>query len=610
MRAFARFMLILIVIVASLPAGAQDDGGILSRIVKLAELGWNELVGASDLFSLDNIAAAKAILKSAGFGSFEDIFSLEDAASIAELFSEENLELVAALYSPENIESAREIITMVNTTGIDGEFDLSDLPDFSLPSLSESVVQEAHDAIRIERLACSDSYTYFELRVDGARLLGTVDITIDGAGDAVISNILPLPLPESLGEVLAFDVAPVIGVGAVKLASHGYPPLALALTAGETVMEAAATLYDWFHEQKALGRPSLAPFTLQAGPQAPPIALLIQGQHSADDGNGLIYSANYDLGYDYEGTAPNLDVAAHLICSPLGVAVAGAAVVDVPAAAPSPQIEGAIVVEGECTLKDAIRAANRDEARGSCPAGDGADVIVMTGDITLVGENPDIESAITIEGGGHTISGDGKYRIFNVARAANLTVKDMTLTKGFAGPGSLSCGGSGDYAEQGGAICSYGTLKVQTSEFVGNKAHDSGGAISSNGEIFSVRDSVFSENRSDSSGGAIWLKYGTVSSSVFSQNAAKYYGGAIANGSGKGTIESSDFRGNSAGNGGGAIANVAYGAGTDWTIADNDFTNNSAAKDGGALRVSRSRLRGNVFSNNRPNHCHTGMSSC
>ena len=74
-----------------------------------------------------------------------------------------------------------------------------------------------------------------------------------------------------------------------------------------------------------------------------------------------------------------------------------------------------IVVEGGCTLPDAITAANNDAPAGGCPAGSGADVIQLTGDVVLtsvdnneVGDNglPVVTTDITIVGGGSTIERD------------------------------------------------------------------------------------------------------------------------------------------------------------------------------------------------------------
>ncbi len=84
-----------------------------------------------------------------------------------------------------------------------------------------------------------------------------------------------------------------------------------------------------------------------------------------------------------------------------------------------------------CTLADHIRSANTNTSVGFCPAGTSHDIITITEDITLTEALPPITDTITIEGGGHTISGDGQFRIFDVS-GGNLTLKDVTLAKASA----------------------------------------------------------------------------------------------------------------------------------------------------------------------------------
>ena len=221
------------------------------------------------------------------------------------------------------------------------------------------------------------------------------------------------------------------------------------------------------------------------------------------------------------------------------------------------RVRADIVVGGACTLGNAIRAANVDSAIGGCAAGDGADVIGLTGDITLSAALPKIESQITIEGGGHTISGNERFRIFLVAANGDLTVKEMTLTKGKARDGATICMiGDASTSAFGGAICNYGKLNVVDSEFLDNSAY-SGGAIGSVG------------SRAEA----------TVAASVFTNNSARF-GGAIHNTGGATT-----------------------------TITASEFTNNRAGEKGGAIRRPNGTVTqtGNIFINNRPDNC-SGMS--
>ena len=66
-------------------------------------------------------------------------------------------------------------------------------------------------------------------------------------------------------------------------------------------------------------------------------------------------------------------------------------------------------VDGEsCSLPDAIRAANGDVAVGGCPAGSGADQILIDRDVFLDADLEPIRGDLSIVGVGlRTISGRG-----------------------------------------------------------------------------------------------------------------------------------------------------------------------------------------------------------
>ena len=222
-----------------------------------------------------------------------------------------------------------------------------------------------------------------------------------------------------------------------------------------------------------------------------------------------------------------------------------------------------ITLNSRCTLADAIIAANSDRAEGGCPAGRGADTITLSQDITLRDELPAITSEITIEGGGYTISGDNRYRIFYNDGGA-LTINDLTMTKGQVEnkggaivnwKGTLAISGSRfirNSANWGGAIDNDGELSISNSVFNGNSTDDGGGAISNAGEL-NIINSSFSGN-SASWGGAIRNWRGlSITSSTFSDNWADE-GGAVVNW-GELSITNSTFSGNWAGLAGGAIAN-------------------------------------------------------
>ena len=176
-------------------------------------------------------------------------------------------------------------------------------------------------------------------------------------------------------------------------------------------------------------------------------------------------------------------------------------------AAPAPP---AIEPPPACPLALRIVAANTDAPAGDCPAGSGHDVISLFDDIVLTSSLPVITSDITIEGNGHSISGDGKYRIFRV-NAGKLTINNLALVRGFSA--GLNSAGAAV------GLDGTGQLEVNHSTFIDNEAAE---------------------------GGAIGTKYNdvrfTVNNSHFEGNIASFIGGAISmNGGGRGTVTNSSF---------------------------------------------------------------------
>ena len=157
-----------------------------------------------------------------------------------------------------------------------------------------------------------------------------------------------------------------------------------------------------------------------------------------------------------------------------------------------------------CSLAYEIVAANRDRPASGCPAGRGVDTIVLDKDIILYEPLPAITSHIIIEGNGHSISGDGNFRIFDVDGGI-LTVKNLTMRDGR----SLS--------DNGGAIRLHndGRAAVSDSRFINNRA-DTGGAVligwaGTDNSWLTVSDSSFVDNRSLIDGSAIYAGSGAIS---------------------------------------------------------------------------------------------------
>ena len=148
----------------------------------------------------------------------------------------------------------------------------------------------------------------------------------------------------------------------------------------------------------------------------------------------------------------------------------------------------------------------------ACPAGTSHDIITITDDITLREELPPMRGTITIEGNGHTISGDNKNRIFDVS-GGRLTIKDLTLTDGYTqedgGAIRLRSGGrltventifQDNWAYRGGVIAMLSAdvaVTVNSSSFVENAAELQGGVFLLNGGSANINSSSFVDNHSE-----------------------------------------------------------------------------------------------------------------
>ena len=209
------------------------------------------------------------------------------------------------------------------------------------------------------------------------------------------------------------------------------------------------------------------------------------------------------------------------------------------------------------SLRAEIAAANRSSS--------GA--ISLSADIVLAAPLPPITGSVTIDGGGHTISGDGKYRIFDVS-GARLVIRNLTLTKG---------GG-----EDGGALRMRGGAKVEiTSTIFSDNRASSGGAIVTHGSNnrLTIENGSFSNNHAERWAGAIDVRGGlvTIRRSSFVDNSTPDYGGAIVAQTGLIQISNSTFHGNRAQRYGGAI----HVFGDNVTLTHVTMANNVAADAGG-----------------------------
>jgi CSLREA domain-containing protein len=213
--------------------------------------------------------------------------------------------------------------------------------------------------------------------------------------------------------------------------------------------------------------------------------------------------------------------------------------------------------DGDCSLREAILAANSDTAVDACSAGNGDDVITLppglytltlhgageddalTGDLDLTGN-------LTINGAGMNVSiidGNGSDRIFDVHNGARVAISGVTVQNGNANSGA--------------AINVLGALTLTGSRLTDNVAGSVGGAIYAGGAV-TVTHSRIDGNEANG-GGGIFVSFLPV------------------------TVEESEISGNHVIGGGGGI----YSSGT-LVVVNSTLSGNSAGGDGGGLYVVES----------------------
>lgn len=236
--------------------------------------------------------------------------------------------------------------------------------------------------------------------------------------------------------------------------------------------------------------------------------------------------------------------------------------------------------DGDCSLREAILAANGDTAVDACTAGSGADVITLPpGTYTLslagAGENAaqtgdlDLTANITINGGGMNnsiIDGADLDRIFEVHSGAEVTINDLTMRNGST--------------TSGGGISVLGTLTLNNSRVTDNTATGVGGGISANGTVTVIRSRI--DGNQASGGGGIYLGFYpvTVINSEISGNTATGGGGGISS-SGILNVVNSTVSGNSAGVSGGGLYTVESNNNHLYNVTISNNTADSDSNDSG-----------------------------
>lgn len=188
-----------------------------------------------------------------------------------------------------------------------------------------------------------------------------------------------------------------------------------------------------------------------------------------------------------------------------------------------------IAADGQCSLREAITAANTDAPFNGCTAGNGTDEILLAAeeyrfDLAGAGEDAnasgdiDIRSNLTIRGVGADLTrirGDRDDRVFDVASpATDVVIEAVTIRNGAGalGGGILVGAGvsvlvkgvslTGNATVQGGGVASFGTLDIVDSVFHANDATSGGAVWSGAGSVTSLRNVTLDSNTALDSGSA------------------------------------------------------------------------------------------------------------
>lgn len=292
--------------------------------------------------------------------------------------------------------------------------------------------------------------------------------------------------------------------------------------------------------------------------------------------------------------------------------------------------------DGQCSLREAVIAANTDTATGGCPAGSGADVIIFNPSVTtpavftlvLTGPNEDsaatgdldVTSILTIQGVGSSqiiIDGNGTDRVFDIRPGATVTISGIVIQNGNPGSGAngggiIVTGGAprtkltlldsvviNNTATIGGGIHNAGngaTAVIQNTQIISNFAATSGGGIANSGDL-TLLNSALTQNQARTGGGIEHFGFSMkLTNSTISGNRASDNGGGLYN-RGDTLILNSTFSGNTASGpdtGGNIFQDTASLALKNSILADSDADGNCFRNEGFLISQGNNLDSGNT----------------
>jgi CSLREA domain-containing protein len=192
--------------------------------------------------------------------------------------------------------------------------------------------------------------------------------------------------------------------------------------------------------------------------------------------------------------------------------------------------------DGDCSLREAVRAANLDQAVDACPAGSGWDTILVPAGTYLLslagaGEDQaaagdlDLTAAVTIRGKDPKttiIDANGIDRVFHIPYAVQVVLENLTIQHGVAsGAGGLGRGG-GLYNKQA-------TLTITNSVIQGNQASGTGGGIDNFGGTLTLTTCAVQGNLARDGAGIFNGGTVVITRSLLADNVSDQYGGGLDN---------------------------------------------------------------------------------
>lgn len=270
--------------------------------------------------------------------------------------------------------------------------------------------------------------------------------------------------------------------------------------------------------------------------------------------------------------------------------------------------------DGDCSLREAIMAANADTAVDACTPGSNHDEIQFSlstpAIITLTLGQIVIETdPLTLTGPGSdqlTISGNNGARIFDIATGIPVTLTNLTMQNGRAATAGGAVRSAGNLVisdavlrhnsanADGGALSVTGNLTLTNTDVLSNTASGEGGGVKVTGPMVVV-NGRFQNNQSGSYGGGIYANTNiTINDTQFVSNTAASYAGAVWAWT-HATIANATFDHNRATNLNAGAIYVRY----DLALTDSTFSHNSAGQNVGAIWARRDvTIVGSSFSDN------------